>query len=59
MKKIPDEKMKFIIRHWDDYTTAEFANGLKISERTILKFAKMIRNESGGKLCPLPPVKKG
>ena len=53
-----DEKMKFIVRHWDDYTTAEFTKRLNISERTILRYAQIIRDKSGGKLCPLPPTKK-
>ncbi len=53
-----DEKMKFIVKHWDDYTTAEFAKKFNISERTIRRYAQIIRDESGGKLCPLPPTKK-
>ncbi len=53
-----DEKMKFIVKHWDDYTTAEFAKKFNISERTIRRYAKIIRDESGGNLCPLPPTKK-
>ena len=58
MKKINDDQMKFIIRHWDDYTPAEFAEGLNIGERTILKYAKIIRDKSDAKLCPVPPTKK-
>ena len=50
MKKITDEQIKFIIRNWDDYPTAEFAEGLNISQPNILRYAKIIRDKSGGKL---------
>ena len=58
MRKITDEQLKFIVRYWDDFSAKEFAKALNISECTISRYAKIFRDNSVGKLCPLPPTKK-